>query len=131
MIPPWFTLKLYCKGCILHAHTSRHCLQHPLPPTPTASVPKAVAGPIHRLSPLFLLSPSYKNAISPTPLACLKHAARVNQTGMKLQPTQPPTNYTCIFLLILWCGTFPWPPPDWYSHSGNSCNNFRTHMTIA
>ena len=33
----------------------------PLPPTPTASVPKAVAGPIRRLSPLFLLQKCLKS----------------------------------------------------------------------
>ena len=32
---------------------------------------------------------SYENDKSPTPLACLRHPDRVNQTGLKSSPTQP------------------------------------------
>ena len=37
----------------------------------------------------FSLLPSYENEESATSLAWLRHAVRVNQTGMELQPMQP------------------------------------------
>ena len=37
----------------------------------------------------FSLLPSYKNDNISTPLACLRHSARVNQTGLKSTATQP------------------------------------------
>ena len=39
----------------------------------------------HGFSPL----PSYKNDNISTPLACLRHSTRANQTGWKSTPTQP------------------------------------------
>ena len=45
------------------------------------------SGKEYNLISFFLAS--YKNDDSPTPLACLRHSVRVNQTGLKSTPTQP------------------------------------------
>ena len=44
----------------------------------------------------FSLLPSYKSEESATSLAWLRHAVRVNQTGMELQPMQPVPLSGCV-----------------------------------